>query len=390
MTRQLHRLSALQVRRATSPGLFADGGGLYLRVSSGRSAGKRWVFIYSRPADRKRCEIGLGGAVSVSLAQARRKAEEARASVAEGLDPRLIRNTARRVPTFGEVSDAYIASMAQSWRNDKHVAQWRSTLSTYAMPIRQMPVDAISTADVLTVLQPIWRRIPETASRLRGRIEAILDAAKAQGHRTGENPAAWRGHLKLLLPARQRLTRGHHAAMGIDAVPLFVKGLRLRSGVAARCLEFAILTAARSGEAMGARWDEIDLEAKLWRVPASRMKAGREHRVPLSDQAVAIILAMQDLRDSAFVFPGQRRHQPLSVMALTMVLRRLGSTDVTVHGFRATFRDWCGNRTEFPRELAEHALAHIVGDKAEQAYRRDSAVERRRPMMQMWAKHLAC
>jgi integrase len=268
------------------------------------------------------------------------------------------------------------------------------TLKVYAEPLRSKPVDQITTADVRAVLEPIWNKIPETASRVRGRIENVLDAAKVQGFRDDHNPAAWRGHLKLILPARQKLTRGHHAAMAIDDLPAFMVSLRARPAVAARCLEFAILTAARSGEALGARWDEIDLAAKVWTIPATRMKARRPHTVPLSARAVAVLAEMQPLHDAGgFVFPGQRPAQPLSSMALEMILRRMKVEGVTVHGFRSTFRDWCGNRTSYPRELAEHALAHVIGDKAEQAYRRDDALERRRPIMEAWAifcSHDAC
>ena len=259
------------------------------------------------------------------------------------------------------------------------------TLDQYAASLRDKPVDQITKADVLEVLQPIWQKIPETASRVRGRIEAILDAAKASDYRQGENPAAWRGNLKLILPARRKLTRSHHAAMTIDDLPSFMAKLRAREAVAARCLEFAILTACRSGEALGAQWGEIDIERKAWTIPAQRMKSGRPHTVPLPDRSLAILAEMQRLGDPVHVFPGQRRDKPLSSMALEMVLRRMKVDDATVHGMRSTFRDWAGNRTSFPRELAEHALAHVIGDKAEQAYRRDDALERRRPMMQAWA-----
>lgn len=255
MARHVHRLSAVKVTKETKPGLYADGGGLYLRISEGKSGGKRWVFIYRRPSDGKRCEMGLGGTLAVSLAKARERAEEARAIVADGVDPRAAKaEAASRTPTFGELADRHIASMSPSWRNPKHRSQWSMTLREYAKPLRDKPVDEITTADVLAVLQPIWLKIPETASRVRGRIEVVLDAAKAQGFRSGENPAAWRGHLKLILPTRPKLTRGHHAAMAIDDLPDFVSRLRVREAVAARCLEFAILTAARSGEALGARW----------------------------------------------------------------------------------------------------------------------------------------
>lgn len=386
MPRQIHRLNARKVDTLAAAGMHADGGGLYLRITKGEKSGKRWVFLYRRPRDGKRCEIGLGGAAVVPLAKARELATAARASLAAGHDPKSKKDGEDRKPTFGELADKHIAAMQSGWRNAKHRAQWAMTLREYAGPLRDMPVDQITTADVLAVLQPIWQKIPETASRLRGRIENVLDAAKVQGLRTGENPAAWRGHLKLILPARQKLKRGHHAAMAIDDVPEFIGLLRQRPAVAARCLEFAILTAARSSEALGARWDEFDLEAKVWAIPAARMKAAREHRVPLCAGALVILSEMESLRRGDHVFPGQRPRQPLSTMAMEMVLRRMQVSE-TVHGFRSSFRDWAGNRTSFPRELAEHALAHVIGDKAEQAYRRDDALERRRPMMEAWAAH---
>ena len=368
--------------------MHADGGGLYLRISLGKSSGKRWVFLYRRPSDGKRCEIGLGGAGIVTLARAREKASQARTLVAEGRDPQALRTAERRIPTFGELADNYIATMESNWRNPKHRAQWSMTLREYAKPLRQKRVDDITTADVLAVLNPIWQIIPETASRLRGRIDKVLDAAKAKGLRSGENPAAWRGHLQRLLPPRQKLTRGHHARMSIDEVPGFMATLRSREGVAARCLEFAILTAARSGEALGAVWNEIDVERKVWIIPPERMKPGREHRVPLSESALFVLAQMQGLREDEWVFPGERQGKPLSNMSLAMVMRRMGAQHATVHGFRSCFRDWAGNRTNFPRELAEHALSHLIGDKVELAYRRDDALERRRPLMESWGRYL--
>lgn len=385
MARTVHRLSPIKVAKESKPGMHADGGGLYLRITAGAKAGKRWVFLYRRPSDGKRCEIGLGGFLAVSLAKAREKAAAARALLANGKDPLSAREAAQRVPTFGELADKHIATMEPSWRNSKHRAQWHMTLREYAKPLRDKPVDEITTADVLAVLQPIWQTIPETASRVRGRIENVLDAAKVQGFRDGQNPAAWRGHLKLILPARQKLTRGHHAAMAIDALPEFMAALRARPAVAARCLEFKILTVTRSGEALGARWDEINLASKVWTIPAARMKNSRDHRIPLSERAVALLKEMEPLRDGDYVFPGQRRGRPLSEMALAMMVRRMKVEGATPHGFRSTFRDWAGNRTSYPREVAEHAMSHTIGDKAEQAYRRDDALERRRPLMEAWA-----
>ena len=287
---------------------------------------------------------------------------------------------------FGELADEVVTEQGKSFRNAKHRAQWKMTLETYAAPLRPKAVDAITTEDVLSVLKPIWTAKAETASRLRGRIERVLNAAKAKGFRSGENPAAWRGHLENLLPKRHKLARGHHAAMPYPDVPAFVAQLREREAVAGLALEFAILTAARSGEVLGALWSEIDLDAKAWIIPPKRMKAAREHRVPLSKRALAILKRTEAAKTSNLVFPGQLAGRPLSVMAMDMVLRRMGAS-VTVHGFRSSFRDWAGNETHFPRELAEHALAHVMGDKAEQAYRRSDALEKRRALMDAWAAY---
>jgi integrase len=358
LARKTNKLTAIQVAKLATPGMHGDGNGLYLRITVGKSSGKRWVLVYRRPRDGKRCELGLGGTVDVTLARARQKAAEARAMIADDVDPLAEKRAKVTVPTFAEMADRHIAAMSAAWRNEKHRAQWETTLRVHAKALADKPVNTIATSDVLEVLTPIWGTIPETASRVRGRIEAVLDSAKAHGFRSGENPAAWRGHLKLILPARPKLSRGHHAAMAIDDLPAFMNRLRARQAVAARALEFAILTGGRTDETIGARWDEIDILAKAWRIPAPRMKAKRPHVVPLSVRAVAIIEEMRPLRDGDFVFPGQRR-------------------------------DWVGNRTSYPRELAEHALAHVVGDKAEQAYRRDTALERRRPLMEAWAAFCA-
>ena len=326
----------------------------------------------------------------MSLKAARDKAAEGRALVKAGVDPiaEWSKPEAEEVPTFGRAADAFLDARAGEWRNEKHRAQWTMTLTRYCDAIRDLPVDAIDTEAVLSVLQPLWARAPETASRLRGRIETILDAAKARGHigHNEANPARWRGHLDKLLPKRAKLTRGHHAAMPYADVPAFIAGLRQRPATAARALEFCILTAARSGEALAARWDEIDLDAKIWTVPPVRTKAAREHRVPLSDRALAILREMDAARTGEYAFPGQRSGRPLSGMAFEMLLRRIKSP-YTAHGFRSAFRDWAGNETTFPRELAEHALAHVIGDKAEQAYRRSDALARRRELMDAWERH---
>ena len=378
----LNRLSATQVAKLKTPGRHADGGGLYLSIdNSGR---RRWVFMYVRGG--KRTELGLGGGRDLPLAKARTEAASIREMLATGLDPRVERAKSDHIPTFGESADAYVEAMRSSWRNAKHAAQWTMTLTKYAKPIRSKPVDTISTQDVLEVLQGLWKRAPETAERLRGRIENVLDAAKAKGHRSGENPARWRGHLDQLLPKRQRLARGHHTALPYEAVPAFMTDLRIREAIAARALEFTVLTAARSGEVLGAMWDEIDLEKKVWTIPPIRMKAGKEHRVPLSPRAIKIIEAMQELGTGGYVFPSPKPEKPLSSMAMAMLLRRM-KLEVTVHGFRSSFRDWASETTGFPHEVCEMALAHSIANKAEAAYRRGDLFDKRRKLMEAWAAY---
>lgn len=382
MARKINRLNARSAATLTEHGRHADGGGLYLSISP--NGGRRWVFLYRWHG--KPTEIGFGSARDVTLARARELAAQARAKLAEGINPREVRRSSGPT-TFGEGADKLIEAMRPSWRNGKHAAQWEMTLRGYAAPLRHLPVDSVSTDDVLSVLKPLWSKKPETASRLRGRIERVLDAAKAQGLRSGENPARWRGHLDQLLPKRRRLTRGHHAAMNYADVQTFMTGLRARQATAALALEFAILTAARSGEVLGARWDEFDLDGGVWTIPGDRMKAGREHRVPLSRRALEIIEVLHKTRDGDFVFPGEKAGRPLSVMALAMVLRRMKADDATVHGFRSTFRDWAAERTNFTNEVCEAALAHVIGNKAEAAYRRGDLFDKRRKLMEAWATY---
>jgi len=382
MGKELHKLSARAVATVSKPGRHSDGGGLYLNVTN--SGARSWVFMW-KVAGRRR-EIGLGSLRDVPLAKARDRAAEARRLLAAGLDP-LSARTKPRTMSFGEAADALVESMSPSWRNEKHRAQWRMTLTAYCEPIRSTPVSEISPEDVLRVLRPIWLTKSETASRLRGRIERVLDFAKARGMRFGENPARWRGHLDAVLPRRLTLTRGHHKAMPFDDVPAFMSRLREMEGVAPRALEFLILTAGRTGEVLGATWKEIDLASRTWTVPPSRMKAGREHRVPLIDRALAVLTALHETRTSEYVFPGLRRGRPLSSMSMEAVLRRM-NIDATVHGFRSAFRDWAGERTHVPREVAEAALAHLVGDAVERAYRRGDALEKRRLLMEAWAGFL--
>ncbi len=385
MGKAVKKFSARAVATIAQPGRHSDGDGLYINVT--RSGARSWLFMWKK--DGKRREMGLGSAGSVSLARARELASECRAQVAAGLDPIEARDAAAEIkpekPTFGAIADALIAAKESEWRNEKHRAQWRVSLMEFAAPLRSRPIDEIDTAEVLAVLTPLWQTRPETASRLRGRIEAVLDAAKAQGHRSGDNPAAWRGHLSHLLPKRGKLTRGHHAAMAYRDVPAFIAQLRECNVIAAMALEFCILTATRSGEIYGARWSEIDVEAKVWTLPAARMKAAREHRVPLSARALAILEKLGDAKTSDYVFPSPRGRKPLSHVSMAKVMHRLQIDGVTVHGFRSAFRDWCGEATSFPRELAEAALAHVAGDATERAYRRGDALEKRRGLMEAWA-----
>lgn len=385
MARPANKLSDARCKAASEPGRLGDGAGLYLHVKP--SGSKSWAFIW-KEAGRRR-EMGLGAYPAVRLARARALAAVAREAIAEGRDP-IAEKRKEEEPTFGEAADRFLASNEAAWRNEKHKAQWRMTLETYAKPMRAKLVSEVGTDDVLAVLTPLWQSRPETASRLRGRIERVLDFAKARGWRRGENPALWRGHLKAILPARQKLTRGHHAAMPYKAVPDFLGQLTGREAMAARGLEFLILTAARSGEVLGATWDEFDFEAALWTIPAKRMKAGREHRVPLSAPALAMLTELNDTRTdetSGFVFPGQKPGRPLSGMAFEMLMRRMEVGALTVHGFRSAFRDWAGDETSFPREVAEQALAHRIGDATERAYRRADALERRRKLMEAWAEY---
>lgn len=399
MAKAINRLPANVLTKNLAPGRHADGGNLYLSISP--SGAKRWVFLY-RGANSRPIEMGLGSGRDVPLAKAREKATGARGLLADGKDPLEVRRAEAAVPTFGEAAEALIASMRPSWKNDKHADQWVMTLlgidpksnpaeRDYCKPIREMPVDKIETDHVLQILRPIWQGKPETASRLRGRIERVLDAARAQGHRTGENPARWRGHLDLILPRRTKLSRGHHAAMPYAEVPAFITELRDNVTMSNLALEFTILTVARSTETRELVWTELDRVDAVWTVPAERMKEEREHRVPLCARALDILELAARLggkRQNQFVFPGMKPGRPLSDMSLTMALRRAGHDAFTVHGFRSSFRDWAGDETEFAREVAEAALSHAVGDESERAYRRGDALKKRRGLMDVWAAFL--
>ena len=379
-------------------GWHADGGNLYLFV---RGDSRGWVFRFVAP-DGKRRNMGLGSQYAISLAEARKQAALLREQVkhptapsdplAARQDLRTAQKLAKRKHmTFKSCALAYIEAHQAEWKNQKHVKQWSSTLATYAYPVfGDLPVGVVDDALVLKVLSPIWGTKTETATRLRGRIESILDWATFNKFREGENPARWRGHLDNSLAKPNKIAKvTHHAALPYPEIrPLMVE-LRKREGLGARALEFAILTAARSGEVRGAKWEEIDLQAKLWTVPADRMKAGKEHRVPLSDAAVKLLKALPRVDEGVLVFPSSKEGKPLSDMSLTAVLRRMGRGDLTAHGFRSTFRDWAAEATNYPRDLAEMALAHSIGDKVEAAYRRGDMLTKRFRMMNEWAKYCA-
>ncbi|WP_298172841.1 site-specific integrase [Novosphingobium sp.] len=386
-SRARNKLSATQVAALKEPNVYSDGGGLYLRV---RESGRSWFFIGT--LDGKRIELGLGSALDVSLAKARKRAEEIREMLVDGVDPRVERAKAKikveekPVVTFGVFAMELVDDIQEGFKNPKHRQQWRSTLKAYAKPLFDVPIDQITTEQILSVLQPIWLTKAETASRLRGRIERVLDAAKAKGLRSGENPAQGRGHLDLLLPKRSKASVKHHPALPFAKMKTFMTSLSKRPAVAARALEFLILTAARSGEVRGMTWGEVNLEDKLWTVPAERMKAEAVHEVPLSEAAVAILEAVKEdgLKPTDIVFPAPRGGA-LSDMALSQLLKRMKHGDITVHGFRSTFRDWAGEKTQFGREEVEMALAHTVASSVERAYRRGRALEKRRDLMAAWA-----
>lgn len=389
-------LTPLAVKNA-KPGRHADGGGLHLLVKE--SGARSWVYRFMLNGKSRDIGLGPAGPDGISLSQARDARDALRLKVKAGIDPleERQREAAEALAaaqaahlagiTFKAVAEAYIGANEESWRNDKHRQQWKNTLATYVYPvIGELPVAEVGTAHVLQILEPIWKAKAETASRVRGRMETILDAAKARGYREGENPARWRGHIAQILPVRSRLTRGHHKAMPYEAIPAFVGALHKREAVAALALEFTILTAARTGEVIGATWNEVDLDKAIWTVPASRMKAGKEHRVPLSPRAVEILNSTKELRKE-WLFPAAKGGK-LSGMAMTMLLRRM-KVDVTVHGFRSAFRDWAAECTGYAHEVAEMALAHTIENKVERAYRRGDLFDKRRRLMDDWATYCA-
>ena len=394
MAQTVGRLTALKVVRAKRPGMYADGGGLYLQITKG---GASWVYRFMLNGRAR--EMGLGPVHTITLAEARERATQARKLRLDGIDPverRRSERAAQRVAeataiSFRQCGDAFIASHGAAW-GAVHRRQWTNSLAQHVHPvIGDVRVHAIDTTLVMKVVEPLWRSIPETAYRIRGRIEAILDWAKVRGYRAGENPARWRGHLDKLLPPRGKVRKvKHYAALPYVELPGFMAALREQEGIAARALEFTILTAASTGETRFARWSEFDLLDKIWTVPDQRMKAGKEHRIPLCDRTLAILQGVRAhrLTDDGFVFPGSKVGRPLADTVLLRLLQRMGRDDLTAHGFRSSFRDWAAERTHFPSEVAEMALAHAVGSKVEAAYRRGDMFEKRRRLMDAWAEFL--
>lgn len=376
-----NKLSETRIRSLAKAGIYSDGDGLFLRVRSGGS--KQWFFIFKR--NGQRTEIGLGGygqgTAPVSLLLAREKAEEIRQRLSRGEE-------LHRRKTFADIMDDVLDVKKASFRNDKHKDQWVMTLTKYAAALHKVPIADITRDHVVEVLKPIWTKIPETADRTRQRIAAVIDHAKARGLYTGDNPADWRGGLKELLPARSKLTRGHHAAVSYKELPDVLARLRQSLAVSARAVEFIALTAARSNEARSMTWMEIDFTEKLWTIPAERMKAGKAHEVPLTDRAIQILKDQEAVRTSDLIFEGERVGRPISDTAMVKVFRAAGAGDATLHGLRSSLRDWAGDETDYPRDVAEAALAHTVKDKTEAAYRRGTALAKRRAMMDEWEAYL--
>lgn len=386
------KLTQLQVDKQKTKGVYPDGAGLYLNVTIGGS--KSWLYRYMLAG--KQHWMGLGSYPDVSLAEAREKAADARKMTRQNIDPlaekrqatNIIRASIAKAMSFDKAAEQFIDAHKSGWKNEKHIDQWRNTLATYASPvIGNLDVSMIETSHVMKILEKdnFWHEKTETAHRVRGRIESVLDWATARKYRSGENPARWKGHLDKLLPARTKVKKTeHHAALPWAEIGAFMADLRQQVGIAARAVEYTILTAARSGEVRGAMWDEIDLDAGVWIVPSDRMKAKKEHRVPLSTKALALLAEQKKLFPEGFVFPGAKEGKPLSDMSLTAVLRRMDRNEITIHGFRSTFRDWAAESTAYPGEMVEMALAHTIGNKVEAAYRRGDLFEKRRRLMQDW------
>lgn len=385
MARTFNRLNAKKVSSIREAGRHADGGNLYLSVAS--SGAKSWTFFYK--FEKRTREMGLGSLNAISLAEARKKAEAARRDLANGIDPLERKKSERMKPaskSFGDLAEEYIDIHKKSWKNPKHADQWRTTLKRDASALWKMGVDQIDVSHVLDVLRPMWARVPETARRLRGRIEKVLASAKVQKLRTGENPARWSENLDHLLP-RLVKTDNHFAAMSFDKAPRFAAALRDQEGVGARALEFAMLTATRTIEAAPARWGEIDFDARVWTVPAERMKGSVKHSIPLSSRALAILEGLKG-HDPVFIFPGNKPNRPIVTGTLGAVLKRMGIKDATAHGFRSSFKDWAAEKTKFENIVSEMALAHKIASDVEAAYRRGELMEKRRRLMEAWCGYL--
>lgn len=395
MPRAANRLSPLTVTKTTKPGLYADGGGLYLQITA--AGVKSWLFRYMLAGKAR--GMGLGPLHTIGLADARARALDCRRQLLDGIDPIDARNAERAAKgitegdaiTFQHCAEKYIEAHRTGWKNVKHAEQWTNTLTTYAYPVfDSLSVAAIDTTRVMKVLEPIWTTKTETASRLRGRIESVLDWATVRGYRSGENPARLKGHLDTLLPKRSRVQKvTHHPALPYADLSAFMIKLRGQEGTATRALEFLILTATRTNEVIGSTWSEFNLDEGVWTIPAERMKMRKEHRVPLSTRAIALVKAQQQVKRGDYVFPGARDKKPLSNMAMLQLLERMKRDDITVHGFRSTFRDWAGETTHYPREVCEAALAHGIKDKAEAAYARGDLFVKRAALMQDWANFCA-
>jgi integrase len=407
MARQINKLSTVKINALKVRGFYADGGGLYLQVSPAGT--KSWVFRYKGArADGKARDMGLGPLHTISLSEARDLATECRKLRLQGIDPIEKRDAERsqrqldaaKLMTFDQCSAAYIADNSVVWRNPKHRQQWTNTLATYVSPvIGALPVQQVETDLITKILRPIWNSKPETAKRVRGRVETVLNFATANGYRKGENPARWKGHLDHILPKRGKDVQEHQPALPYERIGEFMPDLRSREGLSAIALEFAILTATRSGETRQAQWPEFDLAQKIWDIPADRMKGKRPHRVALSARAVAILRELEKTKSGPYVFGGSK---PISDMAMTAVIRRMNASatkpyvdpkqnnrGVVPHGFRSTFKDWARERTSFANEISEAALAHINGDKVEAAYARGDMLEKRRKLMEAWAGYCA-
>jgi integrase len=383
-----NKLSARTVTTLNKPGRYSDGGNLYLQIA--QSGTRQWTFLFQLNGKQREMGLGSAGPKGLSLAEAREKAIDIRRQLQRGIDPIEVRKTTKSAEkaagvTFGQFADEYIETHKSSWSNSKHAAQWKMTLGdAYCGTIRAKPIIAIDIDDILAVLTPAWQTVPETARRVRMRLEKVLDAARVRGLRSGENPARWKGHLDQILPKHGKASRGHHAALPWNEIPALVHLLEVRDGVAALAFRFLILTATRTSEVLNARWDEIDFETETWTVPAERMKSRRQHRIPLSKAALAILKQLKGNHQN-FIFPAPSDARPLSNMVFLMLLRRLKRDDVTPHGMRSSFRDWAAECTTFPNEVCEMALAHVVENATEAAYRRGDLFDKRRKLMDAWA-----